>query len=69
MHTAMSDTITTPKGKGANVVADVVSKINSSGIFPPDNKFLCRVAWVESKYGTDSGTYRDKYYGGIWQVR
>jgi len=39
------------------------------GIFPSDYKFLCRVAWVESKYGQASGTYRPGYYGGIWQVK
>ena len=52
----------TPKGKGAGLVKDVV------GIFPNDHKFLCRVAWVESKYGEDPNTYRSGYYGGIWQV-
>lgn len=50
------------------MVADVVEMINSLGIFPNDHKFLCRVAWVESKYGMAPGTYRPSYYGGIWQV-
>ena len=58
----------TPKGKGAGVVKDVVDTINGLGIFPNDHKFLCRVAWVESKYGEDPNTYRSGYYGGIWQV-
>ncbi|XP_020604854.1 uncharacterized protein LOC110043706 [Orbicella faveolata] len=58
----------TPKGKGNAVVAEVVNKINNLGIFPNDHKFLCRVAWVESKYGQARGTYRSGYYGGIWQV-
>ena len=56
-------------GKGAAVVEDVVDTINRLGIFPNDKKFLCRVAWVESKYGLARGTYRHGYYGGIWQVR
>ena len=59
----------TPKGKGNAVVTEVVNKINNLGVFPNDHKFLCRVAWVESKYGEASGTYRPGYYGGIWQVK
>ncbi|XP_020604915.1 uncharacterized protein LOC110043756 [Orbicella faveolata] len=58
----------TPKGKGATVVKEVVDTINSLGIFANDHKFLCRVAWVESKYGEAPGTYRSGYHGGIWQV-
>ena len=59
----------TPKGKGNAVVTEVVGMINNLGIFPSDHKFLCRVAWVESKYGEARGTYRPGYYGGIWQVK
>ena len=59
----------TPKGKGNAVVTEVVYMINRMGIFPSDHKFLCRVAWVESKYGQARGTYRSFYYGGIWQVK
>lgn len=59
---------TTAKGKGSSVVKEVVDTINGLGIFPNDHKFLCRIAWVESKYGEDSGTYRRGYHGGIWQV-
>ena len=59
----------TPKGKGNAVVAEVVDMINHLGVFPSDHKFLCRVAWVESKYGEAPGTYRPEYYGGIWQVK
>lgn len=58
----------TPKGKGNDVVTEVADMINNLGIFPSDHKFLCRVAWVESKYGEASGTYRPGYHGGIWQV-
>ncbi|KAK3739948.1 hypothetical protein QZH41_012800 [Actinostola sp. cb2023] len=64
----MSDTPYTPGGKGAVVVAQVSDMLEASKIFPPDNKFMCRVAWVESKYGIDGSTYRPFYYGGIWQV-
>ena len=59
----------TPKGKGDAVVTEVVNKINNLGIFTSDHKFLCRIAWVESKYGEARGTYRPGYYGGILQVK
>ena len=58
-----------PKGKGNAVVTKVVDMINKTGIFPSDHKFLCRIAWVESKYGHARGTYRPSYHGGIWQVK
>ena len=56
------------KNFGAEVVKATVEKIQESGIFADDNHFLRRVAYVESKDGTDSRTYRDGYHGGIWQV-
>lgn len=59
---------TSPKGKGASVVKEVVDTINGLGIFANEHKFLCRVAWVESKYGEAPGAYRSGYHGGIWQV-
>ena len=58
----------TPKGKGAPVCKEVGDQINGLGIFPNDHKFLCRVAWVESKYAEAPGTYRAGYHGGMWQV-
>ena len=30
--------------------------------------FLKRIAWVESKFGTDRRTFRTGYHGGIWQI-
>lgn len=63
------DMASSPKGKGASVVKEVVDTINGLGIFANDHKFLCRVAWVESKYGEAPGTYRSGYHGGIWQVK
>ena len=53
---------------GSAVVHAVVRRIEDSNIFPSDNQFLRRIAYVESKDGTDSGTYRSGYHGGIWQV-
>ena len=51
---------------GADVVKSVVSDIQS--LFGDDKQFLRRVAYVESKDGTDPNTYRSGYCGGIWQV-
>ena len=56
------------KGSGTDVVEATAEKIHMSGIFPDDRGFLRRIAYVESKDGTDPNTYRDGYYGGIWQV-
>lgn len=52
---------------GADVVRAVVNRIQE--VFGKNDKqFLRRVAFVESKDGTDSNTYRSGYHGGIWQV-
>ena len=60
--------LSSPKGKGASIVKKVSDIINGLGAFPNDKKFICRIAWVESKYGNDGNTYRSGYHGGIWQV-
>ncbi len=59
-----------PREKGSDVVLAVVAKIECSEVFPTDNRLLRRIAYVESKDGTDSDAYRpqDRYYGGIWQI-
>lgn len=58
----------TAGSSGACVVKAAVTEIQRSGIFPSDNDFLRRIAYVESRDGTDSDTYRAGYHGGIWQV-
>ena len=66
---AKQDQTLDPRTSGAKVVEAAVQKIEESdGIFPDDNQFLRRIAYVESKDGTDASTYRAGYYGGIWQV-
>lgn len=40
----------------------------SSCLFNNDRLFLRRLAYVESRDGTDPKTYRQGYDGGIWQV-
>eukprot|EP00731_Ephydatia_muelleri_P007240 Em0003g1488a len=56
------------KAAGSRVVEAVVGLIQQSSIFPSDNMLLRRVAYVESKDGTESFTYRSGYDGGIWQI-
>lgn len=53
--------------KGKEVVLDAINKVNSVG-FPNDHNFLYNIAIVESTFGEHSKTYRDNYFGGIWQV-
>ena len=57
-----------PNTSGEDVVKATLRQIQESNIFPNDNSFLRRLAYVESKDGTDPDTYRNGYHGGIWQV-
>ena len=43
-------------GKGEQVVRQVVGEVESS--LGSTNGFLFKIAWVESKFGTDRNTYR-----------
>ena len=55
---------------GEDVVLHVVEKIENSSAFPSTHQFLRRIAYVETWYGQDEGTYsNDSYHGGIWNVR
>ena len=56
------------ESSGSAVVQATDALIQNSKIFPDDHQLLRRIAWVESKDGTDAGTYRQGYHGGIWQV-
>nr|XP_018908329.1 PREDICTED: uncharacterized protein LOC109037897 [Bemisia tabaci] len=56
-----------PKAHGRDVVETVVHRIQRARIFSDDKDFFRRVAYTESKFGEDPETYRDGYYGGIWQ--
>ena len=57
-----------PETNGEDVVCEVIKKISDSNIFPDDKKMLRRIAFVESRFGEDSGTYRHDHHGGIWQI-
>lgn len=65
--TFLESTASTPEAKGDSIVKEVEDCMKELG-FPDDKGFLRRIAWVESKYGTDKNTYRSGYHGGIWQV-
>ena len=62
------ENVYTEEANGTEVVDDVISRIDNSGIFPPNHGFLRRIAWVESRFGNHSDTFRNDYHGGIWQV-
>ena len=64
----IDDDILIPCARGTDVVLAVVKKIECTGIFPPENQLLRRIASVESDDGWDRKTCRSGYQGGIWQV-
>jgi len=68
VKTQRQDSTRVSENSGSAVVQATVALIQNSGIFPYDHQLLRRIAWVESKDGTDSRTYRQGYHGGIWQV-
>ncbi|KAL3871108.1 hypothetical protein ACJMK2_039127 [Sinanodonta woodiana] len=57
-----------PGANGAEVVDAVVGIIRKYCIFPDDNLYLRRLAFLLTRDGTDPITYRSGYNGGIWQV-
>lgn len=61
-----------PEEKGSEIVRVVVTKVESvfpTPCFAPGSTFLRLIAYVETKDGTDSSTYRSGFDGGIWQVQ
>ena len=57
-----------PEANGAGVVLAATAIIQSSGIFENDNGLLRRIAYVQSKDGTDDDTFGPESFGGIWQL-
>jgi hypothetical protein len=51
-----------PGANGTNVVEAVISKLESLTLFGPDHRFMRRLAYVETRDGTDENS------GGIWGV-
>ena len=62
------DKTRTPNAVGSDVVEAVVNVIRNYCLFPDDKLYLRRVAYVESQDGLAASTFRQGYYGGIWQV-
>ena len=54
--------------KGTAVVLLSIAHIQQAAIFPDDNEMLRRIAYVETRDGSDSDTYSEGNYGGIWAV-
>ena len=58
-----------PQDSGVFVVDEVVRRIGESGIFPDDKGLLRRIAWVESRFGLDAGTFHTGDTPvGIWKM-
>ena len=47
----------------------LISLLSNRCIFSEDRLFLRRLAYVMSRDGADTATYRPGFDGGIWQVR
>ena len=56
------------RANGTAAVLLAVSTIQQSGIFGSDNDLLRRIAFVETRDGTNPNTFREGYNGGIWAV-
>ncbi len=54
------------EASGSNVVRAAVNRIQA--VLNIDLQLLRRIAFVESRDGTHTDTYRPEYNGGIWQV-
>ena len=65
---AQRDLTLVSEASGSDVVKAVVTKIETTGVFPTDHRLLRRIAYVESLDGKETRTYREGYDGGIWQV-
>ena len=59
------------KANGADVVEETLRRLDEAHIFPDDHGLMRRIAYVESKDGTDPNTFRDPEVEagvGIWQM-
>ena len=64
------DETETSNATGEGVVGAVLERFRNTEFETNETKlcFLKRIAWVESKFGTDRRTFRTGYHGGIWQI-
>ena len=54
--------------KGHDVVEAVLDRLSMLCVFPDDKLLMRRIAYIESADGASPETFRQGYYGGIWQV-
>ena len=66
LSTAFVDLTRVNEAAGTAVTRATINLIEAQ--FGRDNLFLRRLAFVESRDGTDPDTFRSGYYGGIWQL-
>ena len=54
---------------GQRVVERALERLKVTGLETNDTllNFMRRLAWVESKFGSDQYTFRQGFHGGIWQ--
>ena len=54
---------------GQHVVERALERLKVTGLETNDTllNFMRRLAWVESKFGSDQYTFRQGFHGGIWQ--
>ena len=57
-----------PGAKGGGVVETTCDLITARCVFVEDKMLTRRVAFTESGDGNDNDTFRDGYFGGIWQA-
>jgi collagen type VI alpha len=56
------------KASGFDVTDATIDLIHNSQVFTDDSNFLMRVAYVETHYGTDAGSFNTSQYRGIWRL-
>lgn len=66
---ASIDNTLTEEASGHSVVEATLRLVHRACVFPDDKLFSRRLAYVESNDGLHPRTFRQGYYGGIWQVR
>ena len=64
----VNDDTMKPGAKGQDVVDSVLDRLTMLCVFSDDKLLMRRIAYVESADGASPNTFRDGYYGGIWQV-
>ena len=57
-----------PEASGSVVVKATLSRLDISQNLTDTTEFMRRLAYVESRDGLDTDTYREDYHGGIWKV-